>query len=381
MAEQDRQDGPEQPGQPDRPEALARDKFHCPACGADAHWSAEKQALVCPFCGTVSPMEIAANGEVKENDLAEAMRALPASARGWKSEKRSVKCQSCQAITVFDPARVAQRCEFCGSAQIVPYEEMKAPISPQGVLPFKIPQATVRDSLRQWYGNRWFAPNRLKRAALTDTVHGMYLPYWTFDAQVHADWDAESGYHYYVTETYRDSDGQTKTRQVQRTRWQHTSGSVDHFFDDQLVPATRGADPALLAKIEPFPTQKLDPYSAAYVAGWAVEQYQIDLIAAAQLARQRMESAVRSMCASGVPGDTHRNLRVHADFSGQTFKHLILPVWLVSFTYGRKSYQVLVNGVTGQIAGTYPKSAWKIFFLVVAILIAVGIFAAIASGR
>jgi hypothetical protein len=332
-------------------QAVARDKFHCPACGADAQWNAAKQALVCPYCGTISPMEISPTGEVKENDLAEAMRALPASARGWKAEKRAVKCQSCQAITVFDPTRVAQRCEFCGSAQIVPYEEMKAPISPQGLLPFKITESQVRDSVRQWYGNRWFAPNRLKTAALTDTVRGIYLPYWTFDAQVHADWQAESGYYYYTTEQYTDANGKTQTRQVQHIRWEPSWGQVDHFFDDELVPATRGADPDLLPQIEPFPTKQLEPYSASYVAGWPVEQYQIDLIAAAQTARSRMEGQIRSMCSSQVPGDTQRNLQVSANFAGQTFKHLLLPVWLVSFDYGQKSYQALVNGVTGEIAG------------------------------
>lgn len=355
--------------------AIAREKFHCPACGADAHWNAAKGALVCPYCGTESPMEVAASGEVvRENDLAAALRALPADKRGWHAEKRSVKCQSCQAVSVFDPARAAQRCEFCGSAQIVPYDEIKAPISPEGLLAFKVPESTVRESIRRWYGTRWFAPNRLKHAALTDTVRGIYLPYWTFDAQVHADWTAQSGYHYYETETYRDAQGNRQTRQVQKTRWVPSSGSLDHFFDDELVPATQGVDCDLLHKIEPFPTKEIAPYSAGYVAGWTVEQYQIDLIAAAQRARARMEGQTRSMCASQVPGDTHRNLSVNADFSKQTFKHLLLPVWIVSFNYGAKTYQVLVNGYTGQIAGKHPLSAVKIFLLVVFILLVLGLF-------
>jgi hypothetical protein len=356
---------------------IAREKFHCPACGADAQWNAAKQALVCPYCGTVSPMEVSPSGEVKENDLAEALRSIPADQRGWKAEKRAVKCQSCQAITVFDPARVAQRCEFCGSAQIVPYEEMKAPISPQGLLPFKVSETQVREALREWYGNRWFAPNRLKTAALTDTVRGLYLPYWSFDARVHADWTALSGYHYYETETYRDANGNTQTRQVQKTRWQPSSGHVEHFFDDELVPATRGADADLLPKLEPFPTKALEPYNPGYVAGWPVEQYQIDLIAAAQAARSRMEQKTHSMCASEVPGDTYQNLQVRSQFSGQTFKHMLLPIWLVSFDYSGTAYQVLVNGVTGQIAGKYPKSAWKIFFLIISILAAIGILTAV----
>jgi hypothetical protein len=30
-------------------EELAREKFACPACGAEAIWNPAKQALVCPF--------------------------------------------------------------------------------------------------------------------------------------------------------------------------------------------------------------------------------------------------------------------------------------------------------------------------------------------
>ena len=69
---------------------------------------------------------------------------------------------------------------------------------------FKLAETQVRDNIRAWYGNRWFAPNSLKSAALTDTLKGVYLPYWTFDAHAHAEWTAESGYHYTESETYRE---------------------------------------------------------------------------------------------------------------------------------------------------------------------------------
>jgi hypothetical protein len=44
-------------------------------------------------------------------------------------------------------------------------------------------------------------------------------------------------------------------------------------------------------------------------------------------------------------------------------------VWVLSFTYRAKIYQVLVNGYSGKIAGDYPLSWWKVFFLIVVILI------------
>lgn len=347
----------------------ALDKHSCPGCGAEAHWNAAKQALVCPYCGTVSPMELARDGSlVKEHDLALALRAIPDSQRGWDHDRTSVQCQSCQAISLFDATRVAQRCEFCGSPSIVPYTKTRHAIYPESLLPFTVSEAQVRESIRQWYASRWFAPNRLKKAALTDRVGGVYLPYWTFDATVHARWRAEAGHYYYVSRTVTRN-GRTETVQERRVRWEPASGALSRAFDDTLVSATQGLHPELLRKIEPFPTKDLRPYDRGYVSGWVVEQYQLDLVGAAERSRAEMDAQVREACARDVPGDTYRNLEVAATYTGQTFKHTLLPVWLLHYDYGRKSYQVVVNGVTGAIAGEQPYSWIKIFFATLAFII------------
>jgi hypothetical protein len=361
------------------PDATAQKKFSCPSCGGETQWNPAKKALVCPFCGTVSPAqaELSASGAevIVEHDLVAALRGIPDEQRGWQAKKTSVKCQSCQAISVFDPERVSQRCDFCGSTALVPYEEIKEAFRPESLLPMKLSENQVRDSIRTWYGNRWFAPNKLKRAALTDTVKGLYIPYWTFDAQVHARWTAESGYYYYETESYTDNEGKTQTRQVQRIRWQFSSGQLDHFFDDELVPASKGVQEAMLRKIEPFPTTtELVPYNPGFLSGWVVERYQIDLVAAAQEARAEMDAEMERLCGAQVPGDTHRNLQVQSDYSGQTFKHILTPIWLLTYNYGAQHYQVVINGYTGTIAGKYPKSWVKITLAVLGALAAAGIF-------
>jgi DNA-directed RNA polymerase subunit RPC12/RpoP len=364
------------------PEAIAQQKFACPACGAEALWDPAKQALVCPFCGTSSPAKLDADtGKIVEHDLAAALRGLGDEARGWKIEKRYVKCQSCQAISVLDPARQAQRCEFCGSAQLVPYEQNKESFRPESVLPFKVAEDQARDGIRAWYAKLWLAPNALKRRALTDTVKGVYLPYWTFDAQVAATWTAEAGYYYYTAETYTDGSGRTQTRQVQHVRWEPAAGQLSHFFDDDLVCASVGVHPNLVRGVEPFPTKELKPYDPGYVAGWVVERYQIDLVAAARAAREAMEAKLRQMCAAQIPGDTYRNLDVRADYSGQTFKHILAPIWLLTYNYGAKAYQAAMNGFTGAIQGEYPKSWIKVTLLVLAIIIVVVIVLSLGSHR
>jgi Zn finger protein HypA/HybF involved in hydrogenase expression len=360
-------------------ETLARAKFACPSCGGEANWNPAKQKLVCPFCGTESPAKLDATGAILEHDLVAALRGIGDDARGWNAAKRQVKCQSCQAISVLDPARQAQNCEFCGSAQLVDYAETKPAFRPETVLPFKVAESAARDGIRAWYGKLWLAPRALKRRALTDTVKGIYLPYWTFDARVDAAWTAEAGHYYYTTESYTEN-GRTQTRQVQHTRWESASGRLQHFFDDDLVCASVGVHPGLLRGIEPFPMQDLRHYDAGYVAGWIVERYQIDLVSAAQRARAVMDAKTQALCAAQIRGDTYRNLSVRADYSGQTFKHILAPVWMLSYTYGAKSFQCLMNGVTGAIQGEYPKSPWKIALLVLALLIGVIIVMSL-SGR
>ena len=346
--------------------AVARAKFHCPACGAEAHWNPSKHALVCPFCGTESPAELEIRGAetvIVEHDLAAALQAMPDSARGWRADKVSARCQSCQAISVLDPAKVGQRCDFCGSAQLLPYQETKDAFTPESLLPLKVSESQARDLIRGWYRRQWLAPNKLGTKALTDTAKGIYLPYWTFDAAAHAIWTAESGEYYYPRES---------GKQVRRVRWSPASGALDHVFDDELVQASTGVNASLLRRIEPFPTKEgLVRYDPGYLAGWTVERYQIDLVTAAARSRAMMEATLRQLCAREVPGDTHRNLVVRPSFADQRFKHILVPVWLMTYTYGARSFQVAVNGVTGKIAGSHPWSWVKIMLIVLAVLLVI----------
>ncbi len=357
-------------------DVAALDKHSCPACGAQAEWHPTRQKLICPFCGTESPVVIdRQTGQAVELDLAAALRDLPDSDRGWQTARRSVQCQSCRAVMVFAPERVGQNCEFCGSPALVAYEEIKAPIRPLSLLPFTIDLGAAREALRRWWGRQWLAPTRLRRRALIDTARGLYIPYWTFDAAVHCPWEAEAGYYYYVNVEGRDSQRRRVVRQERRVRWEAASGVLDHRFDDELVPGTQGIPHDLLRQIEPFPTGDLVPYDTAFLSGHVVEHYQVVLFEAAKASQDQMHARLVELCAGQVPGDTHRNLRIHPQYSGQTFKHILVPVYLLTYLFGRTAYQVLVNGSTGTVAGGRPYSFWKIAGLVLLALVIAAVVA------
>jgi len=354
-------------------EVQAIQSFTCPACGGEAVWTPSKKALVCPYCGTNSPADLRVDGNlIEENDLVKTLREIQPDGRGWAAEKKSVRCQSCQAITVFDATRAAQNCDFCGSPALIAMDDLGSPVRPGSLLPFKVADSGVREEIRRWYGSHFWAPRKLGAKAMTDTLKGMYLPFWTFDAHVECPWTAEAGHYYYV----KDSQG----RQQRQVRWVSAAGHVPHFFDDVLVPASKGVHPKLLENVGPFPTtSELKPYDPGYLAGWVVERYQMDLVEAGADSRKRMTRVLEQMCASQIPGDTHRGLRIDPDFQNLTFKHVLLPVWLLNYQFHGKTYQVAVNGYTGKITGEHPISWLKVAIAVILGLILLAVFFSLAN--
>ncbi len=73
-----------------------------------------------------------------------------------------------------------------------------------------------------------------------------------------------------------------------------------------------------------------------------------------------------------IGGDVQRIHGIDTEFGALTYKHLLLPVWLLVYRFRGKPYQVAVNAVTGEVQGARPWSFWKIFFAVVLGLAVVG---------
>ena len=105
------------------------------------------------------------------------------------------------------------------------------------------------------------------------------------------------------------------------------------------------------------------------------------LFDAAQRSQESMTAKLHQMCAAQIPGDTYRNLRDPSGLLGQTFKHILVPVWLLTYNFGASVFHLVVNGYTGRMAGEYPKSAWKIALLVLIAIIVFFVIATITSDK
>ena len=283
-----------------------------------------------------------------------------------------VQCQSCGATVTFTPPEVARQCDFCG-VQIVAQAKSADPIlAPEGVLPFCITQQQANAGLRQWLQSRWFAPNALKQFAQPDSMHGVYLPFWTYDTNTTSYYTGERGEYYYVTETYYERDAQgnqvARTRQVRHTRWYSASGTVSRWFDDVLVPATISLAQNRLEALEPWDLVSLKPYDPAFLSGFKAQRYQVDLAHGFERVKQIAADVIQSDVRQDIGGDEQRIHNIATHYSGITFKHLLLPVYSGAYQFNRRIFQIVINGRTGEIQGDRPYSFWKNALFVTAIL-------------
>jgi predicted RNA-binding Zn-ribbon protein involved in translation (DUF1610 family) len=342
-------------------------KFPCKQCGAWLEFNPGQASLACPYCGHQEHIPTTAQ-EIQEYDLESALLNQPHT-EGWGMERRALHCENCGATTTFAEGQVAGACAFCGSTKVAERASATNLISPESLIPFKITRDQAVDKFRTWISSRFWSPNALKQMAQLAKISGGYLPFWTFDAYTSSHWTAEAGYYYYETETYRDSNGETQTRQVQRTRWEPAAGFRQDFFDDELVCASKGLPPNLISGVCPFDLTQLAPYDPGYLSGFTAEEYQVDLQGGWAQGKESIQRKVYSLCAGDVPGDTHRNLHVNTAYSQMTYKHTLLPVWVAAYVYNNRSWRFLVNGQTGKSHGEAPLSWWKIAAAVLLVIV------------
>ncbi|HEY0544005.1 MAG TPA: hypothetical protein VGC91_01310 [Pyrinomonadaceae bacterium] len=356
------------------PASTAQEKIHrypCPACGANLLYEPKDGFLSCPYCGHKERIPQTAE-QIEERSYEQYLNVRPAQLEQLAANALEVQCQSCGAMVTFTPPEVARQCDFCG-AQIVAQPKIADPIlAPEGVLPFSITQPQASASLRQWLSSRWFAPNALKHFAQPDAINGIYIPFWTYDANTVSYYTGERGEYYYETETYytTDSDGNQvqNERQVRRTNWYSTSGTVSRWFDDILVPATASLPQNRLEALEPWDLTELKPYDPAFLSGYKAQRYQVGLPQGFERARQIAAGVIQGDVRRDIGGDEQRIHDINTHYSGITFKHLLLPVYAGAYRFNQKVYQIVVNGRTGEIQGDRPYSVIKIALFVAMLL-------------
>ena len=115
------------------------------------------------------------------------------------------------------------------------------------------------------------------------------------------------------------------------------------------------------------------PFKEEFLSGFRTEIYQIDLKKgfeyAKDIMRDKIESAIRKEI-----GDQYQHITAYKiKFNNVTYKYILLPIWISSYRYKDQTYMFIINGQSGQISGSYPKSNIDKIILVIFIAVIVAL--------
>ncbi len=337
-------------------------QFECGQCGASLEFSPGTECLTCPYCGHENPIA-PVEDTIEELDYHEALRTAADTAD--LEERIEVDCTSCGASTTLAPNVAADECPFCGTP-IVKAGTTHRILRPKALLSFKIRREEAQTAFRDWISGLWFAPNALKkRGKQSERLQGVYMPYWTYDADTRSRYTGQRGEHYWVTVTRTVTvNGKTERRRerVRKTRWYPASGQVRNAFDDVLVLASESLPRKKTDDLEPWDLRNLVPYKDEYLSGFKAESYKVPLVAGFEHAKYKMDPVIRASVCRDIGGDEQRILGLDTEYRDITFKHVLLPIWISAYRYHNKIYRFMVNGRTGEVQGERPWSWIKIAF-------------------
>lgn len=336
-------------------------RYPCESCGAQLEFEPGTSQLTCKYCGHTQAIP-ASMEEIRELDFHQFVELAKLD---YEQEKTQVlHCNACGAEFSIGSYDASDACPFCGENVVVPTDTTTR-IAPASLVPFQIKEREARDSYRKWIGSRFWAPNDLKkRAEAKSSLHGMYVPYWTYDSVTTTWYTGLRGEDYWVTETYTVN-GETRTRQVRRTNWYPASGVVVVPFDDVLVLGTGRVPKKYTHLMQQWNLALLTPYEDSYLSGYQAMRYDIDLERGWDDAQGQMDPVIHSAICRDIGGDRQQVNSKKTQYDQVTFKHLLLPIYSGAYRYKGKVWRFFINGQTGQVAGEAPVSWIKVTIAVI----------------
>lgn len=352
-------------------------EFPCANCGSELSYDSEKEGLTCLHCTSLFPIE-KSNIQITEQPIETFKSAFfqPTPAE----KKDTYRCKKCGKENTPESAKVFFECIQCGYNIVNESAYHTKSIVPSAIIPFSISKQEALEAFQSWIGEGFWNDGDLKKLSLTEKLEGHYVPFWTFDCHTENDWSGQAGTYYYETETYTDAQGNTQHRSVRQVRWSHRSGNFSEFFNDILICGNASISQEMVASVYPYSLEKLLPINSNYIAGWEASAFDKDLASCYTLSRETIRNTVYQLASNALGGDTQRFLNVDTIESRETYKHIVLPVWICQYLFKGKNYTFVVNGQTGSISGQKPLSTSKIVIaVIIAILIIVAIVMAVNS--
>jgi hypothetical protein len=318
------------PPAPEGLRAADAQRFVCPKCGGRMSFAPDGQSLVCEYCTRhqaigFSPLHAG------EKDFITAMATLRG--HGKPLNQQVFRCEGCGSEFILPSQQISSSCIYCDSPYVVSLENTKDLLAPDGILPHSFNQQHAAKLLMDWVGS-----NKIKPEKHVDLPRGLYLPVWTFDI---------GGVIDYTGEIIQIEDDSAESYHQQQMR--HVSDQYPVLVDDLPIPASRKLSAVFLNLIPTFELKAVKPYDPRFLADWSAEVYDIPMAEASLDARSRVYAQYKN----DLPNRLSAMRITHfssAKLAIESFKLVLLPVWMTELRFDGREHLVLINGQNGIVA-------------------------------
>lgn len=328
-------------------------QYKCPRCGGALDFDAAAQKMVCPFCdSTFDVSEFKAQdeklqGEKKDGPVSGQWDTSAGSSWG-EGEQDSLRvwvCGSCGGEIIGDQNTAAAICPYCGNRTVIS-GQLSGSLKPDLIIPFQLDKKAAAAAFEANLRGKRLLPRVFRDRHHIDEIKGVYVPYWLFDADV----DASVNYEATRVRTWRSASTEyTETSYYLVNRY----GSMS--FDKIPADGSQKMPDDLTESIEPFHYDGAAEFSAAYLAGYCADKYDVSADDSLKRINFRVKNSAETAFAASVAGYSAVQARSsQITLKSSKARYAMLPVWLLTTTWEKKNYLFAMNGQTGKFVGNLP---------------------------
>jgi len=346
-------------------------EYKCPNCGGAVKFDSSSQSMKCPFCDAEFTIE-ALEEYQKQLQVPEKDNVNwdgKDAAQEWKQEEldelSTGSCPSCGAELLGDKNTASMVCPNCGNTQIV-LRRLTGLLKPEYIIPFKLEKKVAVEALKDFYKGKRLLPDSFKDENRINSVQGVYLPFWLFDAnaQGHICYKGEK------VKTWSDA-------KYDYTRTDFYSIVRDGSLQFKRIPVdgSEKMDDDYMDAIEPFDYTQMKGFETAYLSGYLTEKYDVDADKSKERAVKRIKKSVEAEFARSVIGfESVKTESSTINVENGKVSYSLFPVWVLNTKYNKENYLFVMNGQSGRLVGRLPVDRgkyWKYLALYAGIIGAV----------
>ena len=324
----------------------------CETCGGNKLFNPDSQTLDCPSCKSQTKID-SERGLFKHN-LDNSNKLTHHKNENSKGIS-SMQCQNCGACVVLLDYQTSASCPYCDTNMVASNEQFDG-LKPDCVVPFQFGKDKASKMFEEKIKSKWFAPAEFKKSLNADDINAYYFPAFIFDADCSTIYEGRL----YNNEKRTKQDGTTETVR----KYFKIQGEKQSQHKNIEIEASLKLSQKELNSVRPYNFENAYKYDDSFIYGYSLEQYSNSINDADKQAKKIMEREIRTSILNSHNHDGVDYLNMHPTFRNEKFSYCILPMYRINFSYKNKKYSNIMNGQTGKLTGSYPKSGAKITMVV-----------------